>query len=227
MAPLVLGSHANVVYLESQGEGTNPYAGLLKRYDAITGNSKMIASVPSSIYEAQVSADGQWVLFMSTVSGRPAIQLVRMDGQGLQTLYCSAKTGQNVPAGLQWSPDQQYLAFQEDGGSVILLTLATGAYRIEVPKSYNVFYIPRTWLDTTRLYLLAGPGEGGWPYLDLLDIRTGAVQQVMNLPPGCADFDSSIDGMQLFASACVSGMGLKVPSSIRVQPAIGGPTTTI
>lgn len=227
MAPLVMGRHANVVYVENPGEGANPTAGLLKRYDPATGSTTVIASMPSPIYEAQVSADGQWVLFTSTVSNRPAIQLVRRDGQGLQTLYCSARPGQDVAADLEWSPDQHYLAFQEGGGRVYLLTVATGAYRLEVPSSNNTFYIPRTWLDTTHLYLMAGPGEGGYPYLDLLDIRTGKVQQVLTLPLGCADFDSSIDGTQLFTSECVFSMGLKGPSSIRVQPATGGPATTI
>jgi eukaryotic-like serine/threonine-protein kinase len=227
MAPLVLGSHANLVYVESQVEGTNPTAGLLKRYDPATRSTTVMASVPSPIYEAQVSADGQWVLFTSTVFQRPAIQMVRMDGQGLQTLYCSARPGQDVAADLEWSPDQKYLAFTDGSEGVYLLTVATGAYRLEVPNSNDTFYNPRIWLDTTHLYLLAGPGEGGWPYLDLLDIHTGKVQQVRTLPLGCADFDSSIDGTQLFMSECVSGMGLKGPSSIRVQPATGGPTTTI
>jgi hypothetical protein len=48
--------------------------------------------------DAQVSADGQWVLFLPDLypamrTGTSAkIQLIRMDGQGLQTLYCFSKS---------------------------------------------------------------------------------------------------------------------------------------
>jgi len=46
------------------------------------------------IEQAQVSQDGQWVLFLSIPDPRgdsqhsAMLQLVRLDGQGLQTLYC-------------------------------------------------------------------------------------------------------------------------------------------
>jgi hypothetical protein len=172
MAPLVLGSHANVVYVEYQGQFQHPIAGLLKRYDSTTGSETVIVSVPhTEISDAQVSADGQWVVFATSVSGRFAIQLVRMDGQGLQTLYCST-SGQSV-WDLEWSPDQKYLAFNE-GENLYLLTEATGAYRLEVPGSTTGGYVARTWLDNTHLYLTPYGQTEAPPllHLYLLDIST-------------------------------------------------------
>lgn len=232
MAPLALGSHANVVYMQDQWEGTNPTAGILKRYDTTTGNTTVIATVPA-IDEAQVSADGQWVLFTSTISFRSSsIQLVRMDGQGLQTLYCSS-SGEPV-WGLQWSPDQKYLAFKDGFQNVYLLTVATGAYRLEVPPSNTTWYVPRTWLDNTHLYLTPYSAIGGPSPLEvsLLDISTGKVQQVLASPALYGDFDSSIDGTQVYSQVysieyVIGEPVMKGPSSIRVQPATGGPARVI
>lgn len=68
-APLVLGSHPAIVYTVNQTDprnNNNPLIGTLKRYDVITGNKTVIANIPDmSIYNAQVSTDGQWVLFTS------------------------------------------------------------------------------------------------------------------------------------------------------------------
>src|SRR5947209_9833448 len=83
-APLTLGSHQNIVYVYNTST-----AGILRRYDVSTGQKTTIVSLSNvAISDAQVSTDGQYVLFLSKVSGQPAIQMVRMDGQGLQTLYC-------------------------------------------------------------------------------------------------------------------------------------------
>ena len=89
MAPLVRGSHTNVVYVSNQGPKANPISGTLKRYDITTkGEMVIVTLLHTSIKDAQVSADGQWVLFRASVDNRSAFQLIRMDGQGLQTLYC-------------------------------------------------------------------------------------------------------------------------------------------
>ena len=124
-------------------EYANPIATILKRYDTTTGSTTVIVTVPAYRDDAQVSADGQWVLF-ATISHRSfAIQLVRMDGQGLQTLYCSS-SGETV-WDLEWSPDQKYLAFKDGFQNVYLLTVATGAYRLEVPPSSTkngIFPVP-------------------------------------------------------------------------------------
>src|SRR2546425_1785331 len=94
MTPFVPGNHPTVVYVSQQGQGANPATSILVRYDVTTRSKATIVSVThSSISDAQVSADGQWILFTTTIAHRTAIQLVRLDGQGLQTVYCSAASG--------------------------------------------------------------------------------------------------------------------------------------
>lgn len=230
IAPLILGSHPSAVYVFDQGRGSTPYpiAGFLKRYDSTSKITTVILTLPRNyIDQAQVSTDGQWVVFSTQVAGRSAIQLVRMDGQGLQTLYCAAQ-GEQVGA-LAWSPDQRFLAFEE-GQNVSLLTVATGAYQREVPSSANRYYVPRTWLDSTHLYLAVfGVGTETPPLnLSLLDISTATVQPVLASPTLCGDFDRSSDGTRLFTSECQFAMpATGGPSRIQAQPATGGTTTTI
>ena len=61
----------------------------LERYDVTTKQTADIIKLPQTwISSAQISADGQWVIFVSEVNGSSEIQMVRVDGQGLQTLYC-------------------------------------------------------------------------------------------------------------------------------------------
>ncbi len=230
IAPLVLGSHTNVVYVYNQGRGSTPHplAGILKRYDSTTRSETVILTAPHTyIDQAQVSTDGQWVVFSSQVSDRSALQLVRMDGQGLQTLYCAA-SNEHIGA-LAWSPDQKYVAFQE-GVNVYLLKVATGAYQLKAASSTTMYYVVRTWLDDTHLYLAGLVVGTETPPLNLylLDINTAKIQQILTSPALCGDFDRSIDGRNLFTSECQFVMPMAGgPSSIRVQPATGGPAKTI
>jgi Tol biopolymer transport system component len=230
IASLALGSHANVVYVQNQMQAGTPIPGTLKRYDISTKVETIIVKLPkTSINSAQVSADGQWVLFVASVANRSAIQLIRMDGQGLQTLYCGQNADPRGISALQWSPDQKYIAFLENQ-NVYLLNVATGAYRIVVSGNNNLSYVPRTWLDNTRLYLYAmRMGTESPPLkLYLLDITSAKVQQALNSPTLCGDFDSSIDGATLFTSKCVFAMPMTGgPSVIEAQPATGGPASTI
>lgn len=230
MFPLLLGNHANVVYVYNKGRGSTPHplGASLKRYDATTSSATVVMTVTNaSIDQAQLSSDGQWVLFTTQVSGRSALQLVRMDGQGQQTLYCAASNEQI--GAIAWSPDQGYVAFQE-GMNVYLLKIATGTYQLKVHASTTMYYVLRTWLDTTHLYL-AGIAVGTEPpplNLYLLDITTGKVQQILTSPALCGDFDRSIEGHSLFTSECQFVMPMADgPSSIQVRPATGGPAKTI
>ncbi|MBE3560003.1 MAG: hypothetical protein IMW89_12360 [Ktedonobacteraceae bacterium] len=229
MAPLAPGSHtnrANVVYVEKQQQGS-----ILKRYDITTRSATTIVSLSqASVAEAQVSADGQWVLFVTLFSDHSSLQLVRMDGQGLQTLYCSTGGTQSGIADIEWSPDQKHVAFTEKQ-NVSLLTVATGAQRVIVRASADLDYVPRTWLDNTRLYLsglIRGSETPPLLHLYLFDSNSGALQQVLSSPTLCGDFDSSIDGTRLFTSECQFAIPEHTgPSSIRVQPATGGTSQTI
>jgi len=237
LTPLALGNQNTVVYAESQPPLFNPTSVTLKRYTISTRTTTDIVTLPNTnIYEAQISADGQWVLLHTNVSNQPAMQLVRIDGQMLQTLYCSGDL-----AGMQWSPDNKYVAFVDSGtpGSDLststfnLLTVATGAIQTKPHDSNHLLYIPLAWLDNTHLYVWTGvlPGEGSQK-LSLLDITTGTSKQILSHPDHCFDATHSIDGTQLFTSlASQCGLGETSvqggPSIIQVQPAMGGPAKTI
>jgi eukaryotic-like serine/threonine-protein kinase len=237
MAPLALGNQNTIVYAESQPPLFHPTSVTLKRYTISTRTTTDIVTLPNTnIYEAQISADGQWVLLHTNVSNQPAIQLVRIDGQMLQTLYCSAGL-----AGMQWSPDNKYVAFVDSGtpgtdlskSTFNLLTVATGAIQTKPHDSNHLLYIPLAWLDNTHLYVETGvlPGEGSTK-LFLLDITTGTSKQIVSLSDHCFDTTHSIDGTQLFtSSASQCGLGDTAvqggPSIIQVQPAIGGLAKTI
>jgi hypothetical protein len=83
-ARLALGSHPNIVYIVNGPT----HLGTLKRYDVTTGAKTEIANLSNTnISEAQLSADGQWILFVAISGTQAKLQMIRMDGQGLQTLY--------------------------------------------------------------------------------------------------------------------------------------------
>ena len=233
MAPLALGKQDTFVYLEGS---------MLKRYTVSTRTTTEIVPLPSSqIAWANMSADGQWVMYVGNVgdSGQRGIQLVRLDGQGLQTLYCSGDFGW-----MQLSPDNKYVAFIDMGtpGSYPskwtfkLLNTTTGTIQTKPHDSTHVLEGPVAWLDNTHLYVVSGlgPGEGSQK-LSLLDINTGTIKQILDYsaPNQCFDAAHSIDSTQLFTSITsqcqVEGYTptSNGPSSIQVQSATGGPAKTI
>jgi len=237
MAPLALGRQNTFVYIEGKQQ-QQPTTYTLKRYTVSTRTTTAILSVPDTqFFGANISADGRWVLLNPFISGQRAIQLVRMDGQGLQTLYCSGDMGW-----IQWSPDNKYVAFvdvptdfDKSKWTFKLLTVATGAIQTKPHDSTHVLEFPQAWLDNTHLYVVSGllPGEGSWK-LSLLDLTTGTSKQILNLPDHCIDATHSIDGTQLFTShahQCLADWGASGsssgPSSIQVQSAMGGPAKTI
>src|SRR5205085_1966978 len=141
-APLALGSHQNIVYLVKQGPGGST-SSTLKRYDLTTGNKTVIFQ-ESGIFitQAQISTDGQWILFLAVTANESKLQMVRMDGQGLQTLYCAQGSGlQNV----QWSSKQRFVVFNQRGTvqtGVYLLDISSGSVQIELyPPPNNGFVV--------------------------------------------------------------------------------------
>lgn len=112
---------------------------------------------------------------------------------------------------------------------------------------YTEVYSPVQWLDGTHLYLHALKTPGGITYspsaqqiLYLLDTNKGAnqhnsdLQQVLSSQQMVAknrqvcDFKSSRDGSQLFVVTCPSGgFNTTPPSSVTVQPAGGGTSSTL
>src|SRR5258706_2207818 len=252
IAPLALGSHQNIIYIVNQGPSDAPTLGTLKRYDVTTGNKTEILNLSKTyISEAQISADGQWILFVAVASGQTKLQLIRVDGQGLQTLYCATppSNGANTASSLhdvQWSSDQKLVIFDSytsNGSAVDLLNIQNGSVQSEISlRRMGIDYPPLTWLDTTRVYLLAPEIDGPSSSLYLLDTAQGTDQNPQNLPvlvaPSitfCWNSDSSYDGTQLYTSGCTTDPNPSRPgiadqrglSTINVRPATGGSPHTI
>jgi hypothetical protein len=132
MPPLTAGNHPNLVYV-SQQDGSS----ILQRYDVTTGSLQTILQTHATetIQEANVSPDGQWVLLVSRLQDQFALQLVRVDGQYLQTLYCAP--AQTSTDAVLLSPDQRSLVFnqvnQDESISMLyLLDMTTGKLRTEL-----------------------------------------------------------------------------------------------
>ncbi len=246
-AHLALGNQANIVYIVNSSP-TGPPTGTLKRYNVATGAKTVIVNLPNVlITEAQLSADGQWILFIAQSAGASKLQLVRMDGQGLQTLTCSTKQGSIFNA--QWSTNQHLIVFAAGGtpgvSTVDLLNVATGALQVEVTHISSIALEPRTWLDNTRVYLVNQPTDAPLDGLYILDTSRGPNQSASSLQKvfdatspsigfGCWSFDSSYDGKYLFTSQCIasdprSGKTTQLgPGAILVHPASGGsPVNTV
>ncbi len=239
MAPLAVGTHPNIVYLSAPPANGGAVPVTLIRYDVTTASRTEI--LKSGGDQAQMSPDGQWILFVSSVQDQAAITAVRVDGERRQVLYCTPANGQI--GGLQWSPNQKWLAFSEAPASgpptIYLLDIATGSVQTELLNSDpSVRYQPLFWLDSSRLYVMGLPTGPGPPQdVRLLDIRNGANQQSSRLPqivktPGdCWDADS--DGTTLFTSQCSGffsdeGGGVQSgPSKVSAQAATGGPEHSV
>ena len=244
MPPLALGNHQNIIYIVNEYQRHTPTFGTLKRYDVSTTSKNEIIKIPNVwISDAQVSADGQWLLFISVTNDQSKLQMIRMDGQGLQTLYCSNST--NSFYDLQWSVNQKLIAFS-NGSDIFLLNVQNGSFqRVFHPgnlKNQGIEgYRIETWLDNTHLYLLTQPLDQPAGTLSILDITRGTdqnindLQQVFQVNPSQSAFcwhnDSSFDGASLFNSQCTGGDPrgnvTQGPSSIVVESASGGSQHTI
>lgn len=195
MPSMTLGTHPTIVYIVDEGTPSQPTAGTLKRYDVVTGAKVEIVKLASTyISEAQVSANGQWLLFVAHVTGQVKLQLIRMDGQFLQTLYCGN------PNQVQWSTNQQLVVFS-DSSNIYLLNMTNAVLQVELTLSGGVSVHPRTWLDNTRAYVTLQFPDGPPEIVAILDTSKGSNQKWQNLPvvfdasmstPFCWDFDSSM-----------------------------------
>jgi hypothetical protein len=254
---LVLGTHQELVYVENSGKG-NTATGTLWRYDITTHQKvRLIQIANGDITYAQLSADGQWVSFVSNVYGQPQgqgvweplysrLQMIRVDGQGLQTLYCSASTtatgSPSAIVNMQWSPDQRSFVFVEQFTSTVfrdyypaylhVLNAASGT--VQKLSTFVGAGPPKlAWLDNTHLYMLVA-GQAAPEGIYLLDITSGGNPSKIfpnTTFTGCLDFAGGYDGSKLFISQCaeyvgqVAGTG--APSSITARPATGGTPTTV
>ncbi|HKV59276.1 MAG TPA: hypothetical protein VJO32_13380 [Ktedonobacteraceae bacterium] len=253
MAPLALGNHANIIYIVNQFQGQASSAGTLKRYDVSSGAKTEVVTLPNTlIFDAQVSTDGQWVLFVALANGQAKLQMIRMDGRGLQTLYCAAPATSGVNyssaiANIQWTTDQKTIAFENytnRGNIVYLLKPQSGNLVTEfLAPQGSVDYRPVTWLDNTRLYLRGLNADAPSFVFYLLDTSKGANQTFSSLKLiydassgcSCGDFDSSYDGQHVdivsyTTDPSPSGPGIGSvhgPSTVSTRPSTGGASTTL
>ncbi len=208
MPPLQAGSHAQLVYYS----GDNQSNSFIKRIDVSTGATRQITGqANANIIEAQISPDGQWILFVIRIDSPHShleLRLVRIDGQYQQTVYCipSSTSSYASEAGqFVWSPDLALVALGGFSGpfglpAIYLLDLVHGNAQLALASSYSQVqqgalgasprqmevYTPLKWLDATRLYV------GGYTERDnqlaqattyLLDTTKGANQRNSDLRP--------------------------------------------
>jgi serine/threonine protein kinase len=247
LATLALGDHQNIVYAVNEGTSAHPTFGTIKRREAINGIKGVEISKMAKTYisDAQVSQDAQWVLFTAIVAGVPQIRLVRVDGQGLQTLYCAPASA--IISSVQWSYDQKLAVFNlTSSGSptpvTYLLDLISGNVQLELDPQGSLGFVPVTWLDNTHVYMTAIVPASDAPPQDIyiLDTIKGADQHdgdlrtVVKGARLCGSFDASYDSHNLLVSLCQSatpaGGGIPSPAgptTITIQSANGGTPHTI
>jgi hypothetical protein len=249
-APLALGSHNSIVYLVTQfSNGTS--TSILKRFDVITGTTTTILTLPNEVViDPQISADGQWILFDHSTVAQDQLQMVRMDGQGLQTLYCGSSLSNII-----WSTDQQSVLFSQSVPpqglyGIYLLNLHTGTVQLELKPTQtslgSIGVYPVTWLDNTRAYVaFTNAPIAPFDRLGILDTSKGPNQPASSLIAiyhdktgtpfnyPCWNADSSYDASTLFVAQC-SGISApncsgscelgtrEGPSTIYTEPGTGG-----
>lgn len=183
--PLTNGTHATIVYDDIAEQGTST----IKSYDVGTGQTSTVYSRPAGelMGDEHLSRDGQWVVFDTwktngvyfLAKGNQKLQAIRVNGQDLQTLYCTDST-HGIDT-IQWSPDQKYFAFTtitfgsnfNQPDKLYLLNATNGDLQTEIALSETNTSYPVTWLDATHLYIATTPGVNP-ARLYLLDITQGA-----------------------------------------------------
>jgi hypothetical protein len=259
MRPLALGTDQNLVYIYNDvPQYTSTASGILRRYDATTGKKTDIVTSGLQILQAQVSADGQWVLFLSRPDPRGGLvntvqlQLVRMDGQGLQTLMClpygDGVDGlpSNPVINFQWSVDEKSILISTDmmdttthevTSAITLLDVSTGTLKpLFLDQADGLYsYSVVTWLDNTHAYIVKQGIQGPTPpeTVFLINTTTATVTQpglvtILTSPTRFSNnsLDSSYDGTQLYSSYCLQAAN-PFNTNIQAGPAMGGVRHTI
>lgn len=199
------GTDQNIVYFTDTA---------LKRYDVQTKTTATI--IKGTIRTAQISQDGQWILLGAVQNSVLRIQLVRMDGEYRQTLYCVPQSqlldgqGGFDSISLQWSLDHKQIIFSLgtfDGPiSLYLLDTTSGAVQPILDKQK---VLPVAWLNPTQIYVKSSQQPFN---LYLLDTSKGANQHINDMKliwkdageNNSWDFDISTDGTTLFMSNLAS-----------------------
>jgi len=241
--PLALGSLQILVYSYNASGSAS-----LKRFDTSTGTKTTIVSLThgAAIYYAQLSTNGQFILFAVKYAHFAELQMVRLDGQGLQTLYCAEPVNglPNFIENALWSPNQQLTVFEEENPSggpgapvVKLYNLLTGAVQTYITPGTRFGYAPRQWLNNTEVYMtgayesqIAAPAN-----VFILNIAKGTNQQnntikIAGIQGYNWEMNLSTDGRKLLLSQCADTPDLTdpiAPSIISSQNAAGGVLNSI
>ncbi|GCE04967.1 TolB family protein [Dictyobacter aurantiacus] len=228
----------------------------LVRYDPVNGQKTTLVRLDSDDYtvDARVSPDGEWILLKrSAYQGRQALQLVRIDGSYLQTLYCAP-----FISNFLLSPDQRYVVFDRsyenqryNGISTYSIDLRTGTLRLVLRQTADQSgYEPLKWAGNHSLYMtesLTGIGGGGpFPLRDrfnlylLRDVSLDQSRQATNLklllttpdPCSCLDMDVTPDNASAITSTCTTtsdsqGTAQTGPARIQIQSLHGGSARVI
>ncbi|GLV58231.1 hypothetical protein KDH_50640 [Dictyobacter sp. S3.2.2.5] len=228
----------------------------LVRYDPENGQKMTLVQLDSDDYtvDARVSPDGEWILLKrSAYQGRQALQLVRIDGSYLQTLYCAP-----FISNFLLSPDQRYVVFgrpyenlRYNGISTYSIDLLRGTLRLVLRQPVDQSgYEPLKWAGNHSLYMtesLTGVGGGGpFPLRDrfnlylLRDVGLDQSQQATNLklllttpdPCACLDMDVTPDNASAITSTCTMASDSQStaqtgPARIQIQSLHGGSARVI
>lgn len=193
MSALPAGKQANLVYAsQSTATDVSYDATTLLRYDATTGKTTTL--VKGNIAHWSISPDGQWMGLTIALQNQWAVQLIRMDGQQLQTLYCSPDLGDlrfsPYLSDLLFSPDQHSLVFVQTSTDNNFHPLVSTLNRLDLTTGrLQTFYSdPGSLSDllfSPQQHFLAFTEEDNAKsssglQVDILDFTTGKVQAVMS-----------------------------------------------
>ncbi len=240
--PPLLGAqekHQDVVYVSNHNYRTGP-SGVLVRYDAENGKQITITALPDvQISNAQVSADGQWILFLSQLAQNQnnyyKIQMVRIDGKDLQTLYCTDLRVANISLSPFSYNASNYVVFDTNDmkriNTIYQLNLNTGSMQQELQgqQSYDVI----GWRAPDSVYLHEGLTQRNVTQnqrnVYLLNLSAGNKPgnnlHLFSTSSRCDDFSpDGEDGFSLYTSSCVGWGGYRI-CELANCPATSGPST--
>ena len=180
LAPLAAGSQTKnqaVVYVRQIQLHTS-FVNEFVRYDAETGQAttlKVLSGV--SISSAQISPDGQWIVFVASSTQRSQLQVLRIDGSLLQTLYCAPTSNPAYPSiqEIHWSPftytDSQRLLFTITHGTQLYqLFLSNGVLHKELTIPANDQIV--AWHDAHHVYLRKATSDSDLYQVEVSDEKT-------------------------------------------------------
>jgi len=211
--------------------------GLLIRYELASQKKTILLDLANAtISDTQLSPDGHFIVFVTQVNDRPAIQMVRIDGQNLQTLYCAPNNNGlvNFIDNLLWSPDQQQIVFRvpnvinaKSAPQIQLLNLSTGTLQTLITPAGNTGYIPRSWSTANQIYAQGYAIDDSVPQHDIyvLDVANKSIKRIALIEGYGWDMDLTPDGHMLLLSQGANQPPLghpQPPSLISEQDATGG-----